>query len=299
MRDQHGVASRSQLRAHGASDAQLKRLTAAGVLEVADRGVLRHRAALPTWEQELTVAVLRAGEPALVSHRAAARLWQFEGLEDAPVELTLPHGRRVRGLDAILHHSTDLVTVRAAWRLGFRVTSAEQTLLDLGAVVDEPQLEVALDDAVRRGLTTVTRLERAVEASARPGRSGVPQLRRLLVARDGAVGVVETGFETLLLRALRGAGLPRPTTQHEIREVDGTLVMRVDAAYVEQKIGIEADSKRWHATDARFEDDREKRARAAALGWTIIAVTYRQVRSRPGWVGGTVSRALDAAQHAA
>ncbi|WP_229022812.1 hypothetical protein [Actinomarinicola tropica] len=74
--------------------------------------------------------------------------------------------------------------------------------------------------------------------------------------------------------------------------------MRVDAAYVEEKIGIEADSKRWHATDVRFEDDREKRARAAALGWTILAVTYRQVTTRPAWVGRTVAAARDAARRA-
>lgn len=291
MGHQHGIATRAQARSIDVSDGQLKRLTAAGVLEVAGRGILRQVGAPPTWEQRVWSALLRTGD-GIVSHRAAGRLWSLEGCDRAPVELSVSHGRRTRGVSVALHHSTDLRGEPRLRRGGFPVTSATRTLVDLGAVVREAQLEVALDDALRRGLTTYDRLWTAIARLGRPGRSGVPQLRDLLLSRGDVAGLTDTGFETLVLRALREHGLPRPMVQHELYDTDGQFVMRFDAAYVAEKVGVEADSKRWHGTDSRFESDREQRAVAAALGWSVVPITWRQVTTRPAWVGETVGRAL-------
>lgn len=68
--------------------------------------------------------------------------------------------------------------------------------------------------------------------------------------------------------------------------------MRFDAAYVPEKVGVEADSKRGHGTDSRFESDREQRAVAAALGWSVVPITWRQVTTQAAWVGETVGRAV-------
>jgi hypothetical protein len=72
--------------------------------------------------------------------------------------------------------------------------------------------------------------------------------------------------------------------------------MRFDAAYVNEKVAIEADSKRWHGTASRFESDREQRAVAAALGWSVVPITWRQVTMRPAWVGETVGRTYRVAE---
>lgn len=298
VRQDH-VVTVAQARAIGVSPDQVKRMVQGGLLQRPERGILRISGAPVTWRQRARIAQLRAGDGAVLAGRSAAMLHVLDGIQHPGIDLLVPDGHRSRPRRGGVAQSLDLAPAHTTVIDRLVVTNPTRTLVDLGASVPESQLEVALDDALRRGLTTEDRLWDAVEALGRPGRSGVPQLRRLLVARGGVTGLTETGFETLLLRALRDADLPRPATQHEIREPDGTLVMRVDAAYVEAKIGIEADSKRWHATDARFEDDREKRARAAALGWTILAVTYRQVTTRPAWVGRTVAQTLDAARRAA
>lgn len=288
---QHGTLTRGQAHAAGITDSTLHRLRRAGLLVPRFAGVL----CVPGpagWLQEQCAAALAAGEGALSSHRAAARLLELEGFDRARPEVSVVHRRRPELPGVIVHRSTDLAGERRVRRHGLWVTDATRTLVDLGAVVPEAQLEVALDDALRRRLTTYDRLWNAIARLGRPGRSGVPQLRDLLVARGDVAGLTETGFETLLLRALRAHGLPRPTTQHELFDDDGSFVMRFDAAYVDEKVGVEADSKRWHGTDSRFESDREQRATAAGLGWSVVPITYRQVTSRAAWVGEQVGRVL-------
>jgi hypothetical protein len=289
--EQEGVVARSQALDAGVTDRRLALLRSAGALESVGSGLLR----IPGregWLQDQWVAHLAAGDGVRASHGAAARLLEIEGFDSWPPEVTIPHRQRVRLPGVVVHRSTDLAGERRVRRHGLWATNATRTLIDLGAVVSEAQLEVALDDALRRGLTTYDRLWTAIARLGRPGRSGVPQLRDLLVSRGDVDGLTETGFETLLLRALREHGLPRPTTQFELFDDDGVFVMRFDAAYVPEKVGVEADSKRWHGTDSRFESDREQRARAGALGWTVVPVTHRQVTTRPTWVGETVGRTL-------
>lgn len=298
VRQDH-VFTVAQARAIGVSSDQVKRMVQGGLLQRPERGILRITGAPVTWRQRARIAQLRAGDGAVLAGRSAAMLHALEGIHHPGIDLLVPEGHRSRPRRGDVAQSLDLTPAHTVVIDRLVVTNPTRTLVDLGASVPESQLEVALDDALRRGLTTEELLWQAVDRLERPGRSGVPQLRRLLTSRGEVDGLTETGFETLLLRALRDTGLHRPATQHEIREPDGRLVMRVDAAYVDERIGVEADSKRWHASDARFQDDREKRARAAALGWTIVAVTYRQVTTRPGWVGRTVASALEAARCAA
>jgi very-short-patch-repair endonuclease len=289
---QGGLVARSHARAAGVSDDQIKRLVAAGVVELAQRGVLRLAASPPTWEQKLRALLLRSGDHAVASHRAAARVFALEGSEDWPVELTVPTGCRVRGLDVRVRESTDLASGDVSRRRGIRVTTPTRTLVDLGASVSPATLEVALDDALRRRLTSVPMLRQSVQRLARRGRSGPASLRTLLDERDELDGLTDTGFETLVRRILRSAGLPSPRAQHVVRDERGSFVMRLDLAYPEVLVGIEADSERWHTDRRRFQDDRTKRAIAESLGWTVLAFTHRHVVRQQPFVAETVGRTL-------
>lgn len=290
--DQSGVVSRGQARSGGVSDDQIKRLLAKGLVDLPQRGVLRLTSVPPSWRQELWAALLRAGDSARASHRGAARFWQLEGSDHWPVVLTVPpdHRRPPRGV--ITHRSLDLDPIDFTQRRGVRATTPTRTLVDLGAEVSEAELEVALDDALRRKLTTVPMLNDTIERLGRKGRPGVRHLRALLDQRAELDGWTDTGFETHLLRILRAGGLPTPQTQVKIHQPDGRFVMRVDLAYSDRLVGIEADSARWHMDRARFEADRAKRATAESLGWTILAFTHRQVRYQPDFVVQTISRTL-------
>jgi hypothetical protein len=290
--DQHGLVTRVQARAAGVTDDQIKRLVAGGMIDLPSRGVLRLAASAPTWEQGLCAALLGAGDAAVASHRAAARLFGLEGSDDWPVEISVPAGARSRSLAVRVRESTDLVRRDVTRRHGLRVTTPTRTLVDLGAAASPAALEIALDDALRRRLTTVPRLRHAIDRLGGRGRPGPPALRNLLDEREGLDGLTDTGFETIIRRILRSAGLPSPVAQHVVRDGRGSFVMRLDLAYPHGLVGIEGDSERWHMDRARFHADREKRATAESIGWTILAFTHRHVTRQPEFVADTVARTL-------
>jgi very-short-patch-repair endonuclease len=55
----------------------------------------------------------------------------------------------------------------------------------------------------------------------------------------------------------------------------------VDFVWREERIVIEADSRKWHDTRQRFETDRRRDQRLTVAGWTVIRTTWRQLKYRP------------------
>lgn len=100
---------------------------------------------------------LRGGPETLASHRCAARLLGFEGVAFDGVEVYAPN---IKGdKRTIVHRTTRLPDCDRAQVVGIPVTNASRTLLDLGAVVDEETVEIALEYALRKGMTSIRRLE--------------------------------------------------------------------------------------------------------------------------------------------
>lgn len=159
------------------------------------------------------------------------------------------------------------------------VTSAARTLIDIAGVVPAEVVEEALDDALRRRLVTVSRVRWRLEQIGCRGRRGSGVLADLVEARANTRTVPQSVFETRLLRILRGAGLPTPAIQHEIRTNRGRAVL--DFAYPKQRIAIEADGFRWHSSRQQWDHDRARRNALTMLGWTVIHVTWPQLRERP------------------
>jgi very-short-patch-repair endonuclease len=56
---------------------------------------------------------------------------------------------------------------------------------------------------------------------------------------------------------------------------------RVDFAYVDARVAIEADGFRWHSTRQQFDRDRARHNSLTAMGWTVIHVTWEQLREQP------------------
>lgn len=289
---QHGVLTSAQARAAGASAGQVARLVQAGAIDRPDVGVLRIAGSPRTWEQDLQIALLRVGDDGAASHGSAARLWQIEGFDRARVEVVVPQGHRRRPRVGRVHVVRALDPVDVTRRHGRRVTTPERTLVDVTGRVDEPTTEVALDDLLRRRLTTTERVHDTATRLARKGRAGPRALLDLLEARASVDGLTDTGFETRLLRILRLAGLPTPTAQFVLRDAGGRVVARFDAAYVDVKVGIEADSERWHMDRRRFVADRTRRAVAESMGWRVLAFTHRHVTAEQPFVARTVERTL-------
>lgn len=286
---QHTAFSRRQALADGMTPRQLQLQHERGRLVLLHRGVYGLAGAPSTFERSVMAACLAAR--GVASHRSAGALWGLRGIDPGPVEVTVP-GRRRSELAGVLAHTTGrLEAVDLTERLAIPVTSPARTLLDLGAVAPFHVVEAAVEDAVFRGLVTVRWLGRTVERLGRPGRGGAGVLRHILAARDPAAGATESELEDGLWRIFGRFRLPEPRRQFEI-QVRGGGWVRLDFAYPDHKLGIEADSHVWHSGRADLQRDRTKSNLLLGLGWRILHFTAYDIRRRPQQVAEQILQAL-------
>jgi hypothetical protein len=236
-----------------------------------------------TWERHLSVALLASKGLAVASHRAAARVYRLDGFDrSALLELTVPEGRMHRSKGVIVHRTLRLDPLDTGVVDGLRLTTLPRTLVDLGSVVDDDALEAAVDSAFRRGLSEDT-LRHALGRLARPGASGVGRMRRVLARPERAGALPETLFERLVDRVVRKGGLPPPRRQFEVRGEDGRVLGRIDLAWPEVRLGLEAHSDRWHYGPRRGRRDRRDNLLAAA-GWELLYAGWSDARSESDFV---------------
>jgi hypothetical protein len=286
----HGVFSLAEARAAGLTDAALRQQLERGAVERVHQRVFRFVAARETWRTAVAATVLASGESALASHRSAGRLWALRDVPRWKPEVTV----RGRGLPlpagAVVHRTDRLDDLDRAVVDGISCTSLPRTLLDLGAVVSRDVVRTAAQDAVVRGLTSVVDLVCILERIGGPGRRGTPALRWTVRQSVPDAGL-ESRLEAALLRLVRSAGLPIPVLQHELRCADGRLV-RLDQAWPDRLVAVEADGRRWHSTSADFERDMARANSITASGWTLYRFGWSDVHHRPASVTSFLQRAF-------
>lgn len=172
---------------------------------------------------------------------------------------------------------------------GIPATAIERTLVDLAAVMAPVRVGRALDEALRRGDTTLFLLREEIPSS---GRSGRGTLRRLLEARDDRDARVESRLEAMMLQLLRQAGIPLPLPQHRVIE-DGVTIARLDFAYPAYRLGIEVDGYRWHSGVQRWREDLRRENRLKLLGWTLLRFSWADVEEQPERVVSQIRAGLE------
>jgi very-short-patch-repair endonuclease len=276
---QFGLVSRSQTRESGIPAKAVHDRIRVGRWERVLPGVYRVAGAPVSWHQSLMAAVLWA-PGAAVSHRAAAALWELEGFSAGPVELSTAGDRKTPADWITLHRTSRLdhadITVVGV----LPVTTPTRTIADLCGVLGRTDVEPALEDALRRGLTSLPRLRWVAERLGGRGRTGARLLAELLRERLRGWTAPASQLESRVRRLLRDAGMPDPECQWEIRE-HGTLLARVDFAYPEAKLAIEADGYRHHSGRIAWQADRIRRNALTSRGWRVLHVTWQDLEARP------------------
>jgi very-short-patch-repair endonuclease len=226
----------------------------------------------------------------VASHRSAGRLWALRDVPRWKPEVTA-YGRRLPVLEgAVLHRTDRLDDLDRVVLDGVPCTSLARTLLDLGAVVSREVVRTAAQDAVLRGLTSIVDLVCTLERIGGPGRRGTAALRWTVRQSVPDAGL-ESRLEAALLRLVRSAGLPAPVLQHELRCEDGRLV-RLDQAWPDRRVAVEADGRRWHSTSADFERDMARANSITASGWTLYRFGWTDVHQRRASVEALLLRAF-------
>ena len=216
----------------------------------------------------------------------------LEGYSGEILEVTTTVTRRTSTRAVRIHRSTNLAPFELTTVDSIRSTTPTRTLLDVGSVLSQKGLEVALDSTLRQRLTSLDRLRAGVERLGGRGSRGPGALGQLLDVR-GDVVPTDSALETRLSRLLRRHRLPQPQRQVEVQDAQG-FIGRVDFAYPELKIAIEVQSYRWHLSWAARLSDMERLNRLQTRGWIIIQVTFEDLERRPDTVAQRIRAALEA-----
>lgn len=272
--DHHGVISRREALGLGMTTRMIEGRLASGRWTRVHPAVYRLSAAGRTWHADLRAAVVWAGAEALASHRAAGCLWRLEGLDRSPLEIVTRSGHRRPGI--IVHRLRSDDRPPSRMLDGIPVTGIERTLFDLAALLSPRGTGVALDDALRRGLTTLPRLQGLLDLEGGPGRRGTASLRRLVAARDQNDTRTESELEGRLLRLLRRSRLPLPSLQHEVW-AGGRLVARLDFAYPDARLGVEVHGFRFHGGREHWQRDIRRENLLKRVGWLVLVFTWDDV----------------------
>jgi very-short-patch-repair endonuclease len=279
---QRGLAHRSQLTALGIGRGAIAHRISVGSLHHVLPSVLAvgHPVLEPLAAE--TAALLYAGDDCVLSHATAAAIWRMA--DAGPHVAITVIGRKVRpqpGLQAYRVHNLDVRDVRLRW--GFPLTAPARTLIDQAAVTAGDELERALNEARVLKLVHDSELMAAMERC--PLRSGVRRLRRLLGTEHGPA-LTRSEAERMLSKLVDRAQLPRPRFNARVNGYE------VDVLWEEARVVMEADGYDFHGHRAAFERDREKDQRLAAAGYTVIRVTWRQLRYEPEAVMARIAQAL-------
>ncbi|MDQ3958079.1 MAG: DUF559 domain-containing protein [Actinomycetota bacterium] len=217
-------------------------------------------------------AVLWAGEGAVVSHDSAAGSWGIARWTADVVHITCER-KLTSPPRGVKPHVSRLTKTEAGDLRRVPVTTPARTLLDLAATRTAEELLPLVDCAVLGGLVTPERLRWTLARHA--GRRGCRTLAAVLaLGTDG--GRWTSALEREVGRALERSDLPPYCRELVVGNV------RIDFAWPEARVGIEADGRRWHSSSADFARDRAKHNVLTAAGWRILRVTWQEIRDGPG-----------------
>lgn len=286
----HGIITRAQAGDLGASRSLIDRRVRSGAWQRISPGVFAVSGTPATWERAVTAAVYGTGPLALASHATACHL---HGLTRRPrrIEVTVPGVARPNR-EYVIHRSTDLEESDYVTVVGIPTTCVARTMVDVGVPWGEVWASRALDEAVRRNLTTLRQVAAMLHRVARKGRRGAGVMRSVLEDRLGWTNLTESQLEAEFLRILVAAGIPLPDSQVRVTKRGGTFIARVDFIYRDASLVIELDGERYHTDRDTFRGDRRRQNDLVQEGLRVLRFTAWDLFAAPEYVVSQVAAAL-------
>ncbi len=294
----HVILTRFNLARLGLSQWQIERALRSGEIERLATGkfVFAGAQEAEKWSQDLAVLVHRCGAGTAVSHRSAARLHGLDGDWKDHLDVSTDAKGGVKSPNVIRTRTLPIAQITSID--GFRTTTVERTLVDLGRFVTANELEVALESALRGDPRDPhswnrERLEVLETWAQSPRVIGHVVLRQVL--RRRMVGAVPTASaaETLLLQVLRLLGLDQEVLRQPLVDVfasDGRKISSYpDFLFWQIGLAIEVDGKAWHSGEHNVARD-NRRENVLGAGLRILRYSGAEIRRDPGAIAKEIAR---------
>lgn len=250
------LATRSQLRALGHSDCELRRSVQRDLLRTVGRSWLVARGASGAAVRAVALSGRLTATSALASHGVWVSRPDGLWLATAPNHgRVLPTGRNEHRLWATERFPSE---DERRWRM-----SVADSLLHYLCVGDEPDVIASIDSALHQGLVDTPLLDEIFAAAPR-------RVRRLRGRIDAATA---SGIETLMRLACEEQGW-RVEVQVYVERV-GHVDLLIDGWLV-----IELDGGTWHDGQADRDEDGRRDAELILIGYRFHRFRYRQVMNQ-------------------
>jgi very-short-patch-repair endonuclease len=277
------------------TDSSMQRRVRAGRWERPYPGVYVVSGSRSSWMQDVWCAYLAVGSGAVITHETALHLHGIHMLPRWPITLTVPHGGHARLHGVFVHQIDDLKAERVAEIGAMPVSTVERTVVELSATRGSRELGKVADEVVVARKATYERIGACFKEVVRPGKPGMANLAEVLDARSDGYVPPHSELEAALFAALTAGGLPAPQRQFPLPG-RGAINGLVDAAYIDSRVILEADGRRWHTRIDHLKRDHLRDTEAARAGWLTLRFLYEQIISDPGDVCAAVADVLAARQ---
>ncbi|MBU3689250.1 MAG: DUF559 domain-containing protein [Actinobacteria bacterium] len=240
-------------------------------------GVFRS-AAWPTSREQLMHAACLRNPRVAVGFTTAGQIHGLRKMTDPRVHVLVPHGSSPELEGVIVHRcrriDDDDLVVGAD---GLQITSVARTLFDVGGVIGYHRVSSALENALDKGVVSLAEIAGTTARLYHRRRPGSREIRAVLSQRGEWEAAVQSDLELRVLEAIRGGGIRAPILQHEMECPDGRMV-RLDFAWLTERVALEVDHSFWHAGSAESRKDKSRDRQLALMGWLTVRLTEDDVR---------------------
>jgi very-short-patch-repair endonuclease len=238
-------------------------------------GIYISRRAAHSPVSRVQAALLAHPVHAVASHASAARLLGAPNDLDPDEHVTVREARDRRQRLGIKCHVTSLRRQDVRLMGGLRVTVPERTFLDLAGTLPLIELVVLGDWMVAQGHTTPGSLVQFCRTT--PARYAGRAASAAEYVRAG----VDSPSESRLRMLLVLAGLPEPTVNFEIRDADGTVIVRIDLVYEAVRLAVEYDGRQHLESVRQWERDVERADFFGDRSWRHLRITAQGLYRDP------------------
>lgn len=288
---QHGLVSRTQLRARGISRQNVLRWKQNGRLHQLSDHVYALAGSVDSPERRVLSVILETGSDAWASHTTAASMWGLRGFTTEPFHVIVNrHSRHHERLPWHVHQFTGLPKHHRRVVRGIPVTSPALTMLHLAQVLSEARLGRAIDNAWSERILTGHDLFALDSELARKGRNGIVALRKAAEERGINWIPPDSNLEARFMELVDPLG--RRGFERQVPVSGPGWNARVDFLHKESRTIIEIQSERHHASLTDREGDRLRVKQLESLGYRVLEIWDTEIFYKPGEVIDRVNRAV-------